>query len=73
MKIYGDLLTRRQMVDDISSIIRSCTEMKKPMTFSIEGEWGKGKTWIIEKVADSLKKIVNVEGPVHIKEVNNKH
>jgi len=26
----------------------------------------------IEKVADSLKKIVNVEGPVHIKEVNNR-
>ena len=42
------------MVDDISSIIRSCAEMEKPMTFSIEGEWGKGKTWIVEKIADTL-------------------
>lgn len=54
MKIYGDLLMRRQMVDDISSIIRSCAEMEKPMAFSIEGEWGKGKTWIVEKIADTL-------------------
>lgn len=45
------------MVEDISSIIRSCVEMEKPITFSIEGEWGKGKTWIVEKVADTLNGI----------------
>lgn len=57
MKIYGDFLTRKQMVEDISSIIRSCVGMEKPITFSVEGEWGKGKTWIVEKVADTLNGI----------------
>ena len=28
---------------------------KKPTTFSIEGEWGKGKTWMVEQIADLLE------------------
>lgn len=54
MKIYGDHLNRNQVVEDISNIVKSCVEMNKPIAFSVEGEWGKGKTWIIDKVANSL-------------------
>jgi len=54
MKIYGDHLKRSQVVNDIVSIVSSCVELEHPITFSLEGEWGKGKTWIVEKVASIL-------------------
>lgn len=57
MKIYGDYLKRSQIVEDISNMVVTCTGMDKPITFSIEGEWGRGKTWIIEKVVASLSGI----------------
>ena len=56
-KIYGDLLTRSKTVEDIVAIVNSCANMKKSMTFSVEGEWGRGKTWVIQKVTDSLNGI----------------
>lgn len=55
MKIYGDYLCRMQTVTDISTIVKSCIDSKKPTAFSLEGEWGKGKSWIVEKVAASLE------------------
>ena len=55
MKIYGDHLQRMQMVKDVTKIVHSCVETGKSTTFSIEGEWGKGKTWIVEKIADALE------------------
>lgn len=54
-KIYGDHLHRMDLVQDITKIIQSCTTARTPTTFSLEGEWGKGKTWIIEKIADALE------------------
>ena len=42
--IYGDLLNRDEYVKDIVSIIQNCVDKKTPTTFSIEGEWGQGKT-----------------------------
>lgn len=57
MKIYGDHLQRMQMVKDVTKIVHSCVETGKSTTFSIEGEWGKGKTWIVEKIADALEGI----------------
>lgn len=55
MKIYGDHLQRLQMVEDVIKIIKSCADTGRSTTFSIEGEWGKGKTWVVEKIADSLE------------------
>ena len=54
MKIYGDLLTRFDTVEDIISIVKSSMTMKKPVAFSLEGEWGRGKTWIVDRVAEAL-------------------
>lgn len=54
-KIFGDYLNRNQTVTDVVAIVKSCLATKKPTTFSIEGEWGKGKTWIVEQVADLLE------------------
>ena len=54
MKIYGDLLTRNDTVEDIISIVKSSMTMKRPVAFSLEGEWGRGKTWIVDRVAEAL-------------------
>ena len=54
MKIYGDFLTRLDTVENIIAIVESSIAMKKPVTFSIEGDWGRGKTWIVDRVADGL-------------------
>ena len=55
VKIFGDYLSRTQAITDIVSIVKSCVETQKPTTFSIEGEWGKGKTWTVEQIADLLE------------------
>lgn len=53
--IYGDFLNRDDYVDKIVSVIKECANKTAPTTFSIEGEWGQGKTWLIHKVEASLK------------------
>lgn len=55
--IYGDLLNRDEYVKDIVSIIQNCVDHKTPTTFSIEGEWGQGKTWLINKIEAKLKNL----------------
>lgn len=55
--IYGDILNRDEYVDKVVSIIENCVDKKTPTTFSIEAEWGQGKTWIISKVEAKLKKL----------------
>lgn len=55
--IYGDILNRDEYVDKVVSIIENCVDKKTPTTFSIEAEWGQGKTWLISKVEAKLKKL----------------
>lgn len=57
MKIVGDRYSKYQEVENIVNIINTCVEEKKPVSFSIEGSWGKGKTWIIGKVEAKLKNL----------------
>ena len=55
--IYGDILNRDEYVEKVVSIIENCVDKKTPTTFSIEAEWGQGKTWLISKVEAKLKKL----------------
>ena len=55
MKIYGDRYNKHQEIEDIVEIIQNSLTLKKPITFSIEANWGKGKTWILEKIEARLK------------------
>ena len=55
MKIYGDRYNKLQEIEDIVEIIQNSLTLKKPITFSIEANWGKGKTWILEKIEARLK------------------
>ncbi len=56
-KIYGDRMHREQTVESIVSVIKTCIDSRKTTTFSIEGNWGQGKSWIIEKIEACLKGI----------------
>ena len=55
LKIYGDRYNRYDEVDNIVEIIQNCLTLKKPTAFSLEANWGKGKTWILEKIEAKLK------------------
>lgn len=55
VRIDGDYYCRYNFIKNIEKVIDSCVVMDKPMTFSIEGAWGKGKTWVINKLEESIK------------------
>lgn len=56
-KIYGDRMHREQAIEDIVSVIKACIDTRNTTTFSIEGNWGQGKSWLIEKLEACLKGI----------------
>ena len=55
MRIFDDRLSKYQEIENIVNIINSCVDNQKPVTFSIEGAWGAGKTWTLEKIEAKLK------------------
>lgn len=50
-----DLLNRENFIWNITYIIHSLSENKKGCCFAIEGEWGTGKTFVIEEIENQLK------------------
>lgn len=56
-KIFGDRLNRDEYINNIVSIVETCARRETPTTFAIEGEWGQGKSWLINKVEAKLKNI----------------
>lgn len=55
MAIYNDFLNREEDVENILNIVKSTIESRKPMTIALEGQWGIGKSWILEKLEAKLK------------------
>lgn len=55
--IYGDILGREDYVNNVVSIVKDCAKKSKPTTFAIEGKWGQGKTWLIDKIEAKLKNL----------------
>ena len=49
-KVWGDYYKRYNFIKSCEKVVDSCVKMEKPMTFSLEGDWGKGKSWIIKKL-----------------------
>ena len=55
--IYGDTLGREDYINTVVSVVKDCTKKSKPTTFAIEGKWGQGKTWLINKIEAKLKNV----------------
>lgn len=52
-----DLLNREKFIENTIKIINQLSEIKKGCCFAIEGGWGIGKTFVIEKIEEQLKRI----------------
>lgn len=49
-----DVLNRKVFIDRIKQIIEYYADKKQSVSFSIQGTWGSGKSWIVNKVYNEL-------------------
>lgn len=56
-----DLLNREEFVENVIKIVNQLSDIKRGCCFAIEGGWGVGKTFVIEKIEDRLKVIQSEE------------
>lgn len=49
-----DVLDRKEFVDKVIQIIEYYSNKSQSVSFSIQGDWGSGKSWIINKVYNEL-------------------
>lgn len=55
-QIVGDYLNRQNFISTIYQyIINNVNTNSKAICFGIDGEWGQGKTWIIDKIEKKLR------------------
>lgn len=54
-KICNDNYNRYNFVKNLEMIIQSCSNLEKPSAFFLEGSWGIGKTWTLNKLEQLLK------------------
>ncbi len=53
-KIANDRYNKYKEIKAIASIIEKCSKGTAPMSFSIEGEWGIGKSWMLDRIEAEL-------------------
>lgn len=51
---YKDLLSRQPYIDLLKSIILNQRKNPSGYSFAIDGEWGCGKTWVLNKLETQL-------------------
>ena len=51
-----DILNRQPFIDDLLSFIRTLSLQRKGIAFAIDGTWGIGKTFVLQKLEDQLEK-----------------
>lgn len=57
-----DLLQRREFINRIVALIEATSNNNGHRTFAIDGEWGSGKTWVLEKIEKELLTMKIEEG-----------
>lgn len=55
MQTKEDVLNREPFVTQIVNLIRNFSEKRKNCCFSIEGEWGSGKSFVLERIQEVLQ------------------
>lgn len=61
MKNKIDVLNREKEIQDLKKILLMLSENKRGCVFAIDGGWGYGKTYILEKLEAELEVLVNEE------------
>ena len=59
-----DALNRSDFINNIVELIEVSAKNKGHRTFAIDGEWGSGKTWVLEEVENALNSM-SMEQDVH--------
>ena len=52
-----DLLQRRNFISRIVKLIETTAQNNGHRVFAIDGEWGLGKTWVLEEIEKTLSSI----------------
>lgn len=56
-----DILDRKKIIDDIEQILVLLSEQKQGRVFALDGKWGYGKTYILERLEKELEVLQNEE------------
>ena len=51
-----DVLNREEFINKVINLIRVITENNKSCSFAIDGQWGSGKSFVLDKIRIKLKK-----------------
>ena len=57
-----DILNRKEFIDRIVGLIETTANYRGHRSFAIDGEWGAGKTWVLEEIENKLTTMEIVEG-----------
>lgn len=61
MTVKEDILDRQPFIDKIISILKILSEEKRGTSFAIDGDWGSGKTFVLEQLEKQLEPVQNEE------------
>lgn len=56
-----DILNRQPFIDKIISILDTLSKEKKGISFAIDGDWGSGKTFVLEQLERQLEPVQSEE------------
>ncbi|MCM1048762.1 MAG: KAP family NTPase [Clostridiales bacterium] len=56
-----DILNRQPFIDKILSILETLSKEKRGISFAIDGDWGSGKTFVLEQLEKQLEPIQSEE------------
>ncbi len=56
-----DILNRNEFVDDVFTVIETLSANRKSCTFAINGEWGSGKSFVLDMLEEKLSSWQNEE------------
>lgn len=56
-----DILDRQPFIDKIISILEILSEEKRGTSFAIDGDWGSGKTFVLEQLEEQLEPVQSEE------------
>ena len=50
-----DVLNREEFINKVINLIRTITENNKSCSFAIDGQWGSGKSFVLDKIKTKLE------------------
>ena len=56
-----DILDRQPFIDKVISILEILSEEKRGASFAIDGDWGSGKTFVLEQLEKQLEPVQSEE------------